>query len=255
MTGLSKQREAEMERGRQLSRERSALRGDVKDFQHRVKEADARIKEDEDRRHSTIIEPVTAGDKELRDITGAAVQDQAQTLHEAILHLADRQEPIIDFRRQRRVDLLEDETVDTAEAHEIAVQAVLAQAVNQPTVLANNQGQETEDKPLNISLFADDELALTRVVLPPDELTPKTRDQAEEAAVGMVPEPERVVGDGKVSNDDNPETIEAVDVFCAAPDISMSYPIPGDVDKRLAEADENEPVAKRRGRPPGSKNK
>jgi hypothetical protein len=255
MTGLSKQREAEMERGRQLSRERSALRGDVKDFQHRMKEADARIKEDEDRRHSTIIEPTPAADKTLHDIAAAAVQDQSQTLHEAIIHLADRQEPIIDFRRQKRVDLLEDETVDTAEAHEIAVQTVLAQAVNQPTVLANNQGQDTENRPLNISLFADDELALTRVVLPPDELTPKTRDQAEEAAVGMVPEPERVVGAGKVSNDEDPASVESVDVFCAAPDISMSYPIPGDVDKRLMEADENEPVVKRRGRPPGSKNK
>jgi hypothetical protein len=62
----------------------------------------------------------------------------------------------------------------------------------------------------------------------------------------MVPSPEQVVGDGKVSNDDYPETVEAVEVFEAAPDLSMSFPIPGDVDKRLVEGDA---TPKRRGRP------
>jgi hypothetical protein len=57
------------------------------------------------------------------------------------------------------------------------------------------------------------------------------------------------VGDGKVSNDQYPETVEAVEVFEEAPEISMSMPIPGDVDKRLLDEDENTPVAKRRGRP------
>jgi hypothetical protein len=249
MPEFTQKRELEMNRGREVSRERAARAGQIKEFQGFVKEADARFKDDEERRRGIIETPETAHDKALRDIAGASVQDASQTLHEAILHLADREEPILDFRRQRRVDELDDPTVDLKAAHEVATQAVVAQAINQPTVLANEEGKETENQPLNVSLFHDDELSMGRVVLPPDELTPKTHDQAVEAAEGMVPAPERVVGDGKVSNDQYPETVEAVEVFEEAPEISMSMPIPGDVDKRLLDEDENTPVAKRRGRP------
>jgi hypothetical protein len=243
---FSRQREEEMKRGREAVSSRMARGGGVKDFARMKKEADARLEEDEERRKLILENPEVAADKALRDIAGAAVQDQAQTLHEAILHLADREEPILDFRRQRAVDELEDETVDLQAARDVTTDMVRAQAVNQPTVLASEEGQETEDKPLNTTLFADSELSFDRVVLPPDELTPKNVEQADEAAEGMVPSPEQVVGDGKVSNDDYPETVEAVEVFEAAPDLSMSFPIPGDVDKRLVEGDA---TPKRRGRP------
>jgi hypothetical protein len=96
-------------------------------------------------------------------------------------------------------------------------------------------------------MFMDEELSLDRTVLPPDELVPKTMDQAEEKAEGAVPSAEEVVGEGKVSNDPNPETIQAVEVFEAAPDMALSMPIEMDVDKRLMEG---AAVPKRRGRPP-----
>jgi hypothetical protein len=222
-----------------------ARAGRLKEYSQLQKEADAQRKEDEER--IKLLREGPGFDKDLHDRAGACVQDQAQTALEAVLHLADQEEPIIDLRRQRAVETLEDNTVDLGLAQEVTLETVRAQAVNQPVPLANEEGKETEFEPVTGPGAEGFAVNNDAVVLPPDELTPKTVAQAEEAAEGLVPDVERMIGDGKVSNDLDPASVESIDIFEAAPDISMNWGIPGDEDKRL---EDGAPVAKRRGRPP-----
>lgn len=164
-----------------------------KDLNQRFKLADAELKADEERRHR-LLHDTGVQDKVALDRAGAEVADQAQTQLEAALHLADRDDKITTAFQQERAEKLE--SVDVGEVAQASEDAIVAQAINQPTPLANERGLPTEGRPLNVSDFSDDELELARVETPEDRLTPKTKPQAEEFAIARNPDPEQVVRPG-----------------------------------------------------------
>lgn len=223
LPGWMAQREAEMNAGREKVMQNMAA-SDLAQRQAKdlIRAADERLKEDEEQR-LRILDTSVAVDKREHDQAGAEVIDQAQTALEAVQHLADRQEPIIDFRRANRVERLEDPTVDTEAARQLVTDHVTAQAVNQPTILASEMGQETEGRPLNYGgVYSDDELALAVLPTPKDKHVPKTREQAEEIAALKVPETERVVKEAAIVSDDALHRNEAIDIVRETPDIALS---------------------------------
>lgn len=269
--GFMSQREAELRAGREkVLQNASASELAKKEADRLVREADERIKDDMLRRE-LILDTSVAMDKTEHDRAGAEIIDQAQTALEAIQHLADRQEPIIDMRRANRVERLEDETVDTTGAQELVTDFVTAQAVNQPTILAEQRGVETVGRPLNNTdgVFTDEELALAALPTPKDKHVPKTREQAESIASDKVPPVERMVKEAGIVSDYAPERNEAIDLVRAAPDEALSIDGAPETDvrsttsenafKKPSDVQEDALLeragAKPRGRPAGSKNK
>lgn len=271
--GWMAKREAEMQAGREkVAQNMAASRLAREQADQLFRHADERLKEDEAQRER-ILDTSVAVDKREHDQAGAEVIDQAQTALEAVQHLADRQEPILDFRRANRVERLVDPTVDTAAAQELVTDHVTAQAVNQPTVLASEQGEETVGRPLNYSGgdFTDQELALASLPTPKDKHVPKTRPQAEDIAREKVPETERVVKEAAIVSDQALHRNEAIDIVRAAPDEALSIDGTPETDIRSTVHDsaflshpdviadqtreraQTEP--RKGGRPPGSKNK
>ncbi len=192
---FEQRRQAEMEAGRARLRELSQAAGhDEKSLAKRMKDADEAIKEDERRRDELLnFRPINAVD---RDRAGAEVADQAQTELEAIIHTADRAEPILTAEHQIAVEELDHPDVDTKRAEVLTTDMVTAQAVNQPVVLANEQGVDTEAKPMNPQNF-DESLIDTRLVTIPEEKhVPRTRKKAEKVSRHKIPKAEEVVVDG-----------------------------------------------------------
>jgi hypothetical protein len=218
-------RKMEMEAGRRRVQERMSAAGQKSsEFKDHFKRAEDEIKADEERRER-LFNDTPAIDKAEADRAGAEVADQAQTQLEAVQHLADRNEPIIDFRRERIIERLEGDA-DPRGAEEVTRDLVTAQAVHQPTPMASMKGLETEDRPLNNSDFRDEELALDRVTTPDDQHAPKTEEQAREVAAAKVPETEAVVVAGwHLGPGDNPEKVEqVVDLVRSADDLVLDGP-------------------------------
>lgn len=188
------QRRLEIEAGRARVAESMKLTGvNDREMRDKFKLADEELKRDEERRFRLLNDPGMP-DKVQLDRAGAEVADQAQTQLEAALHLADREEKIVTGFQQEAAEKLE--SVDVDGVQQASEEAIVAQAINQPTPLANERGLPTEGRPLNTSDFADDELELTRVETPEDRMTPKTKDQAEDFAVARNPDPREVVRPG-----------------------------------------------------------
>jgi hypothetical protein len=187
------QRRLEIEAGRARVREIARTSNTDDDLDRRFKLADEELKRDEERRHH-LLHNTGVQDKVALDRAGAEVADQAQTQLEAALHLADRDDRITTAFQQEAAERLE--SVDVGEVAKASEEAIVAQAVNQPTPLANERGLPTEGRPLNVSDFSDDELELARVETPEDRMTPKTTAQAEDFAVARNPDPEQVVRPG-----------------------------------------------------------
>lgn len=237
--GWMAQREAELQAGREKVRENMAASHLARAQADRlIRDADAQIEEDMQRREQ-ILDTSVAVDQREHDQAGAEVIDQAQTMLEAVQHLADRQEPILDFRRANRVDRLEDPTADPKAARDLAVDHVTAQAVNQPTVLASERGVETENRPLNDTdgMFPDAELALPVLPTPKDKHVPKTRPQAEEIADLKVPEAERVVKEAAIVSDQALHRNEAIDIVRETPDVALSIDGTPETDPRSTTAE------------------
>lgn len=188
------QRRLEIEAGRARVAENMKLTGvNDREMREKFRLADEELKRDEERRFRLLNDPGVP-DKVQLDRAGAEVADQAQTQLEAALHLADREEKITTAFQQEAAEKLE--SVDVGEVRQASEEAIVAQAVNQPTPLANERGLPTEGRPLNVSDFADDELELARVITPEDRMTPKTMEQAEDFAVARNPDPREVVRPG-----------------------------------------------------------
>lgn len=187
MSHFENQRLAEIEAGRA----RVAELHDAKDFKRLQRDAEVALEEDMERRRQLYEEVSSVGDKAALDRAGAEVADQAQTELEAVLHLGDRVEKVVTNERQTTLERLEGDA-DTTEATLITVDHVTAQAVNQPTILAHDDGQNTEERPLNTSGFPDEVLSPSLQV-PEDRVVPKTRKRAEAVARGKVPPTEEIV--------------------------------------------------------------
>src|SRR5215207_5614881 len=193
---FEQRRLAEMETGRARLRELSQTAGhDEKALAKVMKNADEAIKEDERRRDELLnFRPINAAD---RDRAGAEVADQAQTELEAILHTADRAEPILTSEHQIAVEELDHPDVDTKRAEVLTTDMVTAQAVNQPVVLANERGVDTESKPMNPHGFEEDIIDPRMFTQMPEEKhVPRTRAKAEKISRHKVPRAEAVVVDG-----------------------------------------------------------
>jgi len=200
-------REAELAAGRERFNERHSSDEDSAKF---LEEAEKQRQEDEERRAS-LLEAGGLGNQAERDRAGAEVGDQAQTMLEGIKHLADREETIFTRQQDQEAEALIGRA-DPETAHEIATEMTIAQAVNQPTPLANDAGQETEDRPLNLTTFEDRVLALTAI--PEEKHVPKTRSRAKQIAEMKVPPAEKIV------HEDNLD--DAVEVVAATPDEALS---------------------------------
>lgn len=219
---------AELDAGRARFEERSKGE-DASLLKQMRKRGEEEHRESEEHRKSVYGAQEEAISKAERDRAGAEVQDQAQTEMEALLHLADRNEPIIDMRRQTLIERIEGDA-DPQGAQELTTDHVTAQAVNQPTILANERGQDTENQPLNTTIglagtdIPDDKLANDQVEMPTDRETPKTRAAAEKVAKGKVPPTQKVVRHGATSNDPDPRTVDkgAVPIMRAAPNDILS---------------------------------
>ena len=193
---FEQRRFAEMEAGRARLREIAQAAGhDEKLLNKRIKDAEEEIKEDERRRDELLnFRPTNIAD---RDRAGAEVADQAQTELEAILHTADRAEPILTSPHQIAVEELEHPDVDTKRAEVLTTDMVTAQAVNQPVVLANERGVDTESKPMNPHGFEEDIIDPRMFTQMPEEKhVPRTRAKAEKISRHKVPRAEAVVVDG-----------------------------------------------------------
>jgi hypothetical protein len=209
---MEDRRQAELDAGRARFEE---LSGNLDGAQKRqmLKRGEDEHRESEEHRQSIYGAQKEAVSKAERDRAGAEVQDQSQTELEAVLHLADRNEPIIDMRRQTVIERLEDDA-DAGAAQELTTDHVTAQAVNQPTVLANERGQETEKQPLNTTLgvagqgIPDEHLANDQIEMPTARETPKTRAAAVKVAKGKVPPTQKVVRHGATTNDPDPKTVD-----------------------------------------------
>src|SRR5215207_10783678 len=193
---FEQRRFAEMEAGRARLREIAQAAGhDEKLLNKRIKDAEEEIKEDERRRDELLnFRPTNIAD---RDRAGAEVADQAQTELEAILHTADRAEPILTAPHQIAVEELDHPDVDTKRAEVLTTDMVTAQAVNQPVVLANERGVDTESKPMNPHDFEEDIIDPRMFTqIPEEKHVPRTRQKAEKISRHKIPRAEEVVVDG-----------------------------------------------------------
>jgi hypothetical protein len=192
---FEQRRREELEAGRARLREVAQAAGhDESDLNKRLKEADKVIKEDEKRRDELLqLRPIDTTD---RDRAGAEVADQAQTELEAIIHLADRAEVILTAPHQIAVEELDHPDVDTKRAEAITTDMVTAQAVNQPVVLANERGVDTESKPMNSGDWPEERINTRLVTMPEEKHAPRTRKKAEKVSRHKIPRAEEVVVDG-----------------------------------------------------------
>jgi hypothetical protein len=192
---FEQRRREELEAGRARLREVAKAAGhDESDLNRRLKEADKVIKEDEKRRDELLqLRPIDTVD---RDRAGAEVADQAQTELEAIIHLADRAEPILTAAHQIAVEELDHPDVDTKRAEDLTTDMVTAQAVNQPVVLANERGVDTEAKPINAGDWPEDKINTRLVSMPDEKHVPRTRAKAEKVSRHKIPRAKEVVVDG-----------------------------------------------------------
>lgn len=216
-------RQAEIEAGRARLREMHNFRErSAEDEGQREQDIDAALQEDERLRYERLTAMGTA-DKAKLDRAASEVVDQAQTQLEAALHFGDRRDRFpeepritaagvavpenhvqgrIQTRSQQRAieDLAFDnpDNVNMDLVQETTRQIIMAQAVAQPTPLANARGLPTEGRALNISEFADVELdSVHRAeAIPTDRMTPKTPEQAEQFASERTPWPADVVKPG-----------------------------------------------------------
>jgi hypothetical protein len=191
---LDAQRRAEMDAGRARLQELHDAAG-IKDpdFKNRLKDSDETVKEDEARRHELLT--FAPGSQAERDRAGAEVADQAQTELEAVLHFADRQEQIIAGEHQSQVERLDHRTVNIDKAEQTTTDAVTAQAVNQPVVLAHPDGYDTA-KPLNPQDMEEHLIPDRLVRAPSERYAPRTREKAEKVSRHKVPRVEQVVKQG-----------------------------------------------------------
>lgn len=186
------QREAELNAGRQRIQERldRSDNDQKRTMRDAFKRADEERKQDDERREKVLNAPGIA-DTAALDRAGAEIVDQAQTELEAIGHLYDRREKVTTVGQQWELEALEGHA-DPEAATEAATDAVTAQAVNQPTVLANNAGIPTEDRALNTTGFA----AVDPLPIPEERHVPKNRRRAEKIAQQKVPSAGEVVKPG-----------------------------------------------------------
>lgn len=217
-------REAELAAGRRRVEDRSAAlikagRADGKQIERSFKDAQRGLDEDLKKREE-LLDTAKSFTQREADRAGAEVIDQAQTELEAVGHLANNDEPILDYRRQANVERLKD-GADPQAATEITTDVVTAQAVNQPTVLANDAGKETEGRPLNVTDQPDSALALNIQQTPEDKHVPKTQAKARKTAKAKVPPAEKVVKEQAVVTQDKPEKNEAVEIVRKAPDDAL----------------------------------
>jgi hypothetical protein len=220
-------RRAEMEAGRSRVVERmQSSQVDDPNFNDRVKAAERQLKED-DKRREELFNAEGLNGQAVHDRAGAEVIDQAQTELEAMGHAADRVEKIITWPQQLEMERQEG-NADPDLATTITTHHVTAQAVNQPTVLANEAGIETEGRPLNTTLgpsgasFSDEALALDRQEAPSDKVVPKTRKAAEKVAKGKVPHARKLVKEQAVVTQYDPDKNEAIDAVRRAPAEAMN---------------------------------
>ncbi len=186
--GVLERREAEMATGRAAFEERNGKSAEhtkrlLKEHEEMIKEEEARVAE--------LNSTPSLGDRAARDRAGAELIDQAQTMLEAVGHNADREVTIVTRFQQTEIEKLEG-PADPAKATAMATDHVTAQAVNQPTVLASEQGTPTEDRPLNLTDFRDSELSPATPV-PADKFVPKTRRKAETVSRQKVPSADAIV--------------------------------------------------------------
>ena len=194
------QRELEMAAGRARIQEREGQLKANRSHAEEIRREEARKQEEEDNNRLAEARDGFISNRVELDRAGAEVADQAQTELEATQHTADRKNKVIDREHENMIEALDHPDVDTALAESITRDVVTAQAVNQPTILANNRGVDTETKPLNVTKhpvsggeWEDDALALDRQVKPSDATVPKTRPKAEKVAKGKVPPVKQVV--------------------------------------------------------------
>jgi|SRR5215204_3332234 len=192
---FEQRRREELEAGRARLREINQAAGhDEGELNKRIEEADGVIKEDEKRRDELLqLRPLDTTD---RDRAGAEVADQAQTELEAIIHLADRAEPILTAAHEIAVEELDHPDADTERAELITTDMVTAQAVNQPVVLANERGVDTESKPMNPGEWDERRIDTRLVTMPAEKHVPRTRQKAEKVSRHKIPRAEEVVVDG-----------------------------------------------------------
>lgn len=218
------QREAELNAGRARIEERLGQINDKNAAEHSrrlMKETDKLNKEDLDRRDELLNAPGVE-DKMIRDRAAAEIVDQAQTQLEDILHRANRSLPITTVADQLLAERLERNT-DPGAATDATTDLVTAQAVNQPTVLANNAGIPTEDRALNTTGLPVDPIAI-----PDERHVPKTRKRAEKIAKDKVPPAEDIVKPGWHGDANEPTEVKDVNGDAAvvavenAPDVSLS---------------------------------
>jgi hypothetical protein len=208
-------RKAEIEAGRERFLERSKLAEiSSKEVHAQQKIGDMQLNEDLQRRDE-ILNAEPDYSKAARDRAGAEIVDQAQTALEAVQHLADQEDRILTVEQELAIEALTHPNADPDRATAITTDMVTAQAVNQPTVLANNEGQNTEDQPLNNGPFSDAELSQATPI-PDEKHVPKTAARARLIAKKKVPDASEVVVPGWHQPDHNENENVAVDAVKAA---------------------------------------
>lgn len=228
------QRELELQAGRTRLKAIAEAAGPQagKDLTRHLKDNERQLKEDLEQRDRILTSPGTA-DNLLRDRSGAEIVDQAQTQLEALGHLADREERILTLDQQLAMERFEG-PVDPEEAEAMSADAVTAQAVNQPTVLANNAGIPTEDRALNKT-----GLPVAQSEVPSERHVPKTRQRAEKIAKGKVPPIQKAVRPGWHGDKNGPTDVtaefadNAIEVVEAADPVALS-PYDTDIDHLLS---------------------
>lgn len=231
------QREAELRAGRERVQERLDRSDDKhkRNMRDRFKSADEERVQDEERRERILNAPGIA-DKATLDRAGAEIVDQAQTQLEAVGHLYDRQEKVTTAGQQWELEALEGHA-DPEGATELTEDAVTAQAVNQPTVLANNAGIPTEDRALNVTGLR----SVEPLPVPEERHVPKTRKRAEQIAKAKVPPAERVVKPGwhgdrneEVSGATKENREVALEVVEEADPVALNANVDADIERLLS---------------------
>lgn len=228
------QRDLELQAGRERLKSIASNAGPQaqKTLTAHQKDAERLLKEDLEQRDRILNAEGTA-DNLLRDRSGAEIVDQAQTQLEALGHLADREERITTLDQQLAMERFEG-PVDPGEAEAMSADAVTAQAVNQPTVLANNAGIPTEDRALNKT-----GLPVAQSEVPSERHVLKTRKRAEKIALEKVPPIQKAVRPGWHGDKNEPTDVtaefanNAIEVVEGADPVALS-PDDTDIDQLLS---------------------
>jgi hypothetical protein len=225
--GWEAQRQAEIEAGRQRFQERSGQQKGEVDTARLTRDADEQQKEDEKRREA-IYNPEIVNKRE-HDFAGSTLVDASQTMLEAYMHAADRVKKITTVADMRALEAFKFEGAKPEDAEKEAELQVTVMAEGQPTVLANERGEETEGRPRNASRdFTDEELALGRLGMPSDIATPKTKRQARKRAGENIPPARQVLKEAAIVSDLSMEPNEAVEIVKGMDDEVIQYGEDGD---------------------------